>query len=93
MYYYDEHKGKVWYVCGENDAYYSPLPNAVCVVYDGTIHYDYLKVKEDWKARADQSNTEMRFLVAGDVIEYRKKKCFKHSLTKKVRMTVCNWCR
>ena len=33
-------------------------------------------MKQDWKARAEQANTEMRFLVAGDVIEYRKKKMF-----------------
>lgn len=63
----DPHTGKVYYCQGIPGKYYSPLPGAMCFLYDGIAHYDRLSAAHKFKSNEP---VELRFLCAGHEVEY-----------------------
>lgn len=70
IYYYDDHTGKVTYACGPKGVYYSPLPNSVCLLFDGHCHYDVIEVSKRYR---HNWHVEMRTILACDTVELKKR--------------------
>ena len=70
IYFYDRHLDKVLF-CAQ-DGYYSPPAGSVCIVFNGSNHYEYLELQGKYMTINKNNPREMRMLRVGDIIEYRK---------------------
>ena len=70
IYFYDRHLDKVLF-CAQ-DGYYSPPAGSVCIVFNGSNHYEFLELQGKYMTINKNNPREMRMLRVGDIIEYRK---------------------